>query len=158
MRREYPETALVAVGALVIDPNRKTILIIKRLAEPSKGKYSIPGGLVELGETAEDAVKREVFEETNIRTELLGIVNVENLIEKDPDGRIHWHYIIIDFLARPLTYNIEAKDDASEAFWYPISRVLELDLTSHTRSLLEKILARKSICYLANGECHTLKI
>jgi len=117
----------------------------KRKSEPGKGKYSIPGGLVEVGEKLIDAAKRELKEETSIDCKILGIIHVDEVIVRDRDGRVRWHYILIDFLAEPLSKNARASSDAEEAVWVSIDKALELNLTKSTRRLIEKLVEIKDL-------------
>ncbi|MCC7353199.1 MAG: NUDIX hydrolase, partial [Anaerolineae bacterium] len=97
MRREYPEAPLVGVGAVVIDNGK--VLLVQRGQEPGKGTWGLPGGLVELGETAAEAVRREVVEETGLDVEPGPLVGIFEPITRDEEGRIRFHYIVVDFLA-----------------------------------------------------------
>ena len=143
--RMYPDRPYVAVGILVVDIDSKDVLLIKRASEPGKGKYSIPGGLVEVGEKLIDAAKRELKEETSIDCKILGIIHVDEVIVRDRDGRVRWHYILIDFLAEPLSKNARASSDAEEAVWVSIDKALELNLTKSTRRLIEKLVEIKDL-------------
>jgi len=136
VRREYPPVPLIAVGILVVDFERGEILLIKRGSEPGRGKYSIPGGLVDVGEHLIDAAKRELKEEVSIDCEILGIIHVDEIIIRDENNRVRWHYVLVDFLAQPLSKNARASSDALEARWVKIDEVLKLNLTSSTRRLI----------------------
>lgn len=139
IRREYPPVPLVSVGVLLLDKKTRRILLIKRGSPPGKGKYSIPGGLVEIGEKLVDAAKREVREEVSIECEILGIISVEEVIIKDEKGATRWHYVLIDFLGEPKSTKIKPASDAVEAGWFRIGEALNLNLTSTTRKLLLKL-------------------
>ncbi|MCR8454088.1 MAG: NUDIX hydrolase [Crenarchaeota archaeon] len=136
--RVYPKMPIVAVGALIYDEASNKILLIRRANPPGEGKFSIPGGVVELGEDLVNAVKREVKEETNIDCEILGVIGISNIVVKDDSGRIKWHYIIIDFLIRPKGLETKPATDALEAIWVSVDEALNLNLTLATRKLLEK--------------------
>src|SRR5919109_4468475 len=97
--REYPAAPLLGVGALVIDGRR--VLLVQRGRPPAVGKWSIPGGLVDVGESVEAAVRREVAEECGLRVRLHGLVGFVDRILHDADGRVQYHYVLLDFLATP---------------------------------------------------------
>ncbi len=140
--REYPNRPFVAVGILVVDFKRNEVLLIRRGNEPGKGKYSIPGGLVEVGERLIDAARRELREETSIDCEILDIIHVDEVIIRDKNGRVRWHYVLIDFLARPLSKNARASSDAEETIWVNIDRALDLDLTKSTQRLIRRFIEK----------------
>jgi 8-oxo-dGTP diphosphatase len=96
IKRHYPDQPLVGVGAVVFKD--ATVLLVRRGQEPGRGSWSLPGGLVELGETLEAAIHRELAEETGLTVRLLGISAVLERIFPDPDGRVAYHYVLVDFL------------------------------------------------------------
>jgi 8-oxo-dGTP diphosphatase len=108
--REYRELPRAGVGAIVIHEGR--ILLVKRASSPGKGFWAIPGGLVELGETVREAAEREILEETGITVRAKEAFYLFDFIDRDPDGGIKYHYIIIDFLADYLGGEPQAADDA----------------------------------------------
>jgi len=118
--RDYPQAPVVGVGAVVIDGGR--VLLVRRGREPLLGQWSLPGGAVELGETLEAAIVREVEEETGISVDLIGIVKTLDRIERDADGRVRFHYVLVDFLCRAISAEDEprAASDVSEARWAPV--------------------------------------
>ncbi len=139
LSRRYPKHPLVGVGAVVLIEDK--VLLVRRAAPPGKGKWSIPGGLVELGESLSNAAVRELYEETGIRAKPLGVIDVEEYIERDVRGRIVYHYVIIDILVEPLgELRPHAQSDALEVGLFSISDALELELTSSTRKFLRKLL------------------
>lgn len=142
MSREYPEKPLVGVGALILRGDE--ILLIKRGIDPGKGLWSIPGGLVEVGETVREAIKREVLEETGLEIEVLGVIDVIDNIVRDESGRVKFHYVIIDFLAKPKGGELKALSDAVEATWVKLSQVEKLRVTKTLKELLRKINLIKS--------------
>lgn len=125
MRREYPEAPIAGVGAVIVaeDPARgPVVLLIRRGQEPLKGEWSLPGGAVELGETLEEALRREVLEETGLAVEPLEIVRAFDRIARDAAGRVRYHYVLVDFLCRvtggaDLTCAVSCATDAVEARW-----------------------------------------
>jgi len=96
MRREYPEAPIVGVGAVIVHKGR--VLLIERANEPLKGEWSLPGGALELGETLQEGVVREVEEETGLRVTPLAVAEVFDRIARDEDGHVRYHFVLVDFL------------------------------------------------------------
>ncbi|MEM2321289.1 MAG: NUDIX hydrolase [Candidatus Bathyarchaeia archaeon] len=138
-RRVYPRAPLVGVGAVVHANGR--FLLIRRANEPGKGLWSIPGGLVEVGESIRDAVKREVEEETGVKVEVGHLIDVLENIIFDEKGRVKFHYILIDFEAKPLTKDMEVlpSQEVLEARWFTIEEMKSLSITKTTRALFRKM-------------------
>ncbi len=97
-QREYPKSPMVGVGAVVFDAD--CVLLVRRAKAPLAGEWSLPGGAVELGETLEEAVAREVAEETGLNVTPLRMVKTFDHIDRDGEGRIRFHYVLVDFLCR----------------------------------------------------------
>ena len=116
--REYPSRPLLGVGGFVFD-EAGSLLMVRRPKEPARGRWSIPGGAVEVGETLRQAVVREVLEETGIVVEALGQVEVVERVLPDASGRIRFHYVLVDFLCRATDGRLIAGSDASAAEWVP---------------------------------------
>lgn len=136
--REYPDKPMVGVGALIRKDGR--ILLVKRRFEPGKGLWSIPGGLVELGEPVEEAVKREVKEETGIEIELDGLLDVIDNIIRDEDGKIRFHYILIDYLAHPTGGALNhSSREVIDLRWVKIDELHRYETTKTLRRLLKKL-------------------
>ena len=114
------------------------LLLIKRAAEPSKGKWSVPGGSVEWGEPLVEALKREVREETGLEIEVEKLAGVFDLLIQGEDG-IHYHYVIIDYFAHPTGGTLAPGDDAAEARWVPIEELDGYELTDHLRGRLKEM-------------------
>ena len=134
MSREYPVHPRVGVGAVVLDGDR--VLLVKRGQPPALGKWSLPGGLVHLGETTREAVVREVAEECGLTIAVAGLADVVDRVTRDADGRVKYHYVLVDYLAYPQSTRISSGSDAAEARWVELGRVAELDTTD---GLLEMI-------------------
>lgn len=115
MRREYPEAPIVGVGAIIIHENQ--VLLIQRGQEPLKGEWSLPGGALELGETLEQGIRREVLEETALEIEPLQIVEVFDRIVRDESGGVRFHYVLVDFLCRITGGTLCCATDAAAAHW-----------------------------------------
>jgi 8-oxo-dGTP diphosphatase len=116
LRREYPEAPIIGVGAVVIDGSK--VLLVRRGQEPLKGEWSLPGGALELGETLQQGVVREVLEETGLTVVPDGIVEVLDRISLDElSGRIRYHYVLVDFLCHVADGRLGSGSDAEEARW-----------------------------------------
>ena len=115
------------------------VLLVRRGQEPSKGLWSVPGGLVELGETIEDAARREMAEETGISIKIVRLLDVADNIVRDGQGKIRFHYVLIDFLAHPLTSSVKAQSDASKARWVKFNELTDYPLTKGATKLIRKI-------------------
>ena len=144
MKRMYPDQPVVGIGAVII--NQGKIALIKRGNEPSKGKWTIPGGLVELGESLETAVIRETKEEVCLDVENPCLIGVVDNVDLDEQGKIKYHYVIIDYLVHVTGGTIKAASDAAELRWVPFNEVEEYNLTAsfrvffrQNRERLEKI-------------------
>ncbi len=115
MSREYPPRPIVGIGVAVLRPGE--VLLVRRGRPPNLGVWSLPGGAQELGETAEAAARRELLEESGLQVgPLLLAANVDS-IHRDPDGRVRFHYTIIDFAARFMSGDIRAGDDVTDVAW-----------------------------------------
>jgi mutator protein MutT len=136
MRRLYPKQPLAGVGAVVICSGK--ILLEKRNNEPGKGKWSIPGGLVELGETAEQTAVREVEEETGLTVEKPEVVDVVSNVELDADKRVRYHFVIIDFFVKLKGGQLKAASDAAELRWVRLDDVESYLLTSTFREFFRR--------------------
>jgi ADP-ribose pyrophosphatase YjhB (NUDIX family) len=126
--REFPDAPRVAVGAVVLDGDR--VLLARRGHPPGQGKWSIPGGLVELGERLEEAVEREVEEECGLQVRLLGICGVIDRVVRDNGGDpVRYHWVIVDFAAVPAGGELRAGSDAAEARWVLVTELEQWDTT-----------------------------
>lgn len=127
MRRLYPKEPLVGVGAVVVCSGK--ILLEKRKNEPGRGKWSIPGGLVELGEKAEQTAIREVWEETNLAVEKPELIDVVDNVELDENGKVKYHFVIIDYFVKLKSGTLKAASDAAELRWVKLGEVESYALT-----------------------------
>ena len=136
MTREYPERPLVGVGAVVVDGER--VLVVRRAHAPLAGEWSIPGGLLELGEKLREGCAREVLEETGLTVEVGEVLDVFDSIFPDAEGRTQYHYVLIDFLCRPTGGTLRAADDAADVRWCKSEELNELGMKSVTVGVLRK--------------------
>jgi 8-oxo-dGTP diphosphatase len=127
----------VGVGVLIERDGK--YLLIKRAAEPDKGMWSVPGGLVEVGERVKDAAVREAVEETGLSIEIVERLGVVDKIVKDHVGRVLYHFIIVQFLARFLAGEARAMDDALDARWVALSDLPSYELTTSLKDFLMEI-------------------
>ncbi len=114
MKREYPDRPLVGVGGVVIHRNR--VLLVRRKREPLKGEWSIPGGLIELGEELGEGARRELREETGLEVEPLEVLAVFDRIQRD-GKRVRYHFVIVDYLCRLKGGRLAPASDVAEARW-----------------------------------------
>lgn len=114
-RREYPEAPIVGVGGIVI--RDKKVLLVQRGNQPLKGEWSLPGGALELGETLESGVRREVFEETSLEVKPIRIVETLDRIVRDENGEVRYHYVLIDFLCQWTGGAPACASDACDLRW-----------------------------------------
>lgn len=135
IRREYPEGPVVGVGALVVKDRR--ILLVKRGVEPSRGLWSIPGGTLELGETLKAGAERETLEETGIVIEAGEPVYVFDFFERDHEGRIRFHFVIVDLWGKYQSGEAKEGDDADAVCWADREDLKGLAIGKNTRRLLE---------------------
>jgi 8-oxo-dGTP diphosphatase len=131
MKRMYPDQPIVGVGAAIIKDNK--IALIKRGNEPSRGKWTIPGGLVELGESLEHAVIRETKEEVCLDVENPCLIDVVDNVDLDERGKVKYHYVIIDYLVQVKKGSIQAASDAAELRWVTFDEVEGYNLTASFR-------------------------
>ena len=121
MKRDYPDHPIIGVGAVILQNGRA--LLVRRATEPLRGEWSVPGGALELGEKLRDGAAREALEETGLTVEVGEVLDVFDSIFPDADGHFQYHYVLIDFLCRPLSGEAIAASDVSEVKW-----VTEADL------------------------------
>jgi 8-oxo-dGTP diphosphatase len=141
--REYPDAPRAGVGAVVLDEDR--VLLVRRGRPPSQGKWSIPGGLIHLGERIEEAVSREVEEECGLRVRLLGLCGVIDRVTRadgmpvdQTRGPIRYHYVIIDYVAVPISGTLRAGSDAADVCWVPINELDRYDTTDGLAAMIHR--------------------
>jgi len=131
LKRLYPDQPIVGIGVIIV--HEEKLVLIKRSNEPARGKWTIPGGLVDLGEPMENAVIREAIEETCLEVDNPRLIDVVGHVEHDPDGKVKYHYVIIDYLVHIRGGTISAASDAAELRWVPFDEVEGYDLTASFR-------------------------
>ena len=134
MKRGYPDFPLVGVGAIIIEDGR--VLLVKRGHPPLAGEWSIPGGVLEVGETLREAAIREAREETCLRVEPADLLGVYDRVSRDDDGGTVYHYVLIDFLCRRVGGEARAADDADEVRWFTLEEAGELVLPEDTAEVI----------------------
>lgn len=135
MPREYPTAPVVGLGAVVWRDDK--VLMIKRGQPPRAGIWSLPGGGQDLGETVEQGIRRELREETGVEVELLGLVAVIDSVQRDAEGRVLYHYTIVDYAARWASGDVVAGDDAADAAWFSLDELAGLHLWEETMRVIE---------------------
>jgi 8-oxo-dGTP diphosphatase len=138
--RRYPSRPFLGVGALIFDGN--DILLVERAKEPLKGYWSLPGGIVEAGEKLEDAIRREVREETSLEIEPLSMFEIFERIIPDSAKRPEYHYVLVDYLCRVVGGCLSAASDVSRAAWVPEQNLGEYRLTEGTSAVIERAFAK----------------
>ena len=137
-RRQYPDRPFVGVGAVIVHDGK--VVLIKRRYEPLAGEWSLPGGAVEVGETLEDCVLREMREETGLEIEVGPVIEVFDRISRDADGRIRYHYVLIDYLCWPVGGYLAAGSDVDEAVFVEPGALSDYALTAKATAVIERAL------------------
>jgi 8-oxo-dGTP diphosphatase len=125
------------VGALIFDGTGR-ILLVRRGGEPLKGWWSLPGGVLETGETLAEGVRREVQEETGLLVEPERMIEIFERIMRDPDGRPEYHYVLIDYICRIIGGTLAPADDCADVRWTLRDELLSLQITEGTVGVIEK--------------------
>ena len=137
--REYPSVPRVGVGAVVLDAGR--VLLVRRGKPPLAGKWSLPGGLVELGETTREAVQREIAEECGLTIRVGEVAGILDRIVRDAEGRIRYHWVLVDYLAFVESGTLCAASDADDAQWVEVDAVDRLDTTDGLMHMIRRAVA-----------------
>ncbi len=140
MKRDYPDRPLVGVGAVIVHDGR--VVLVQRGSEPLKGQWSIPGGALEIGETLRQCAVREALEETGLQVEAGEVLEVFDAIYRAPDGRIQYHYVLIDFACRVIGGELKAGGDAVQARWVTEDELTEFEVAETARNVIAKALGK----------------
>lgn len=141
-KRDYPSAPLIGIGAVIF--KNTSILLIKRASPPHQGRWSLPGGLQEVGETIFDAAQREVLEETSITAIIKGLAGTVDSIHHDDKGNAEYHYTIIDVWGLWEAGEPIAGDDALEAVFVPLDQLAELDMWDEAYRIIDEALAQRN--------------
>lgn len=136
MQREFPELPLVGVGAIIIRDDR--VVLVKRAHPPIQGQWSIPGGVLEVGELVREAAVREAREETGLIVEPGELLGVYDRILRDGEKRVQYHYVLVDFLCRPVGGKLQADSDAAEVRWFTREELPGLNLAEDTQEVIAR--------------------
>jgi mutator protein MutT len=134
--REYPDRPIVGVGGVIVDDGK--VLLVRRRYEPLKGHWSLPGGMVEIGETLEAALTRELLEETGLAVDVGPVIEVFDRITPDEDHRIRYHFVLIDYLCWPGGGALRAGSDVDAAIWADPDNLAEYSLTDKATSVIRR--------------------
>ena len=134
--RAFPDRPIVSVGGVVVDGDR--VLLVKRGHAPLKGEWSLPGGVVELGETLGEALTREVREETGLEVAVGPVVDVLDRVQRAGDGRVEYHFVIIDYLCRANGGSLASSTDADDAQWVAIADLASFRPTASVTRVVRK--------------------
>lgn len=140
MSREYPAHPMVGVGAIIFDQGRLRVLLVKRGREPAQGRWSFPGGLVEVGESLGEALRREIREETGLTVEVGPLVEVVDRVIYDDAERVRYHYILVDYLCTALPDEPLGASDVDEARWFEVEQLEGLEMTEGAVEVIAKAL------------------
>jgi 8-oxo-dGTP diphosphatase len=136
MKREFPEVPLVGVGAVIIENAR--VVLVKRAHPPLQAEWSIPGGVLEVGELLREAAIREAREETGLTVEPGELLGVYDRVLRNADKRVQYHYVLIDFLCRRVVGDLAAASDAAEVRWFSREELPALKLAEDTLDVIQK--------------------
>ncbi|HEY6770341.1 MAG TPA: NUDIX hydrolase [Candidatus Sulfotelmatobacter sp.] len=136
MKREFPEIPFVGVGAVIIE--RDSVLLVKRAHPPLQAQWSIPGGVLEVGELVRETAVREAREESGLNVEVGKLLGVYDRVLRDAEQRVQYHYVLIDFLCRRVSGELQAGDDATEVRWFTRQELPGLKLAEDTLDVINK--------------------
>jgi 8-oxo-dGTP diphosphatase len=140
--RRYPSKPMLGVGGIVFN-EAGDVLLVKRKHEPLALQWSLPGGTLDVGETLESGTAREIREETGVIVEVGPLVEVFDRILLDEDGKVRYHFVLVDYLCRPIGGTLEAQSDASECAWVPVGQLREYRMAEKPRDVIARAVAMK---------------
>ena len=133
--RAYPDRPFVGVGAVIVDGAAR-VLLVKRRFEPLAGQWSLPGGAVDVGETLQSCVIREMREETGLDVEVGPVIEVFDRIMHDAGGRVQYHYVLVDYVCRPIGGTLTAASDVADVAWVEAGALGEFNLTEKAMTVI----------------------
>lgn len=136
LEREYPDRPFVGVGVVVWRDDR--VLLVRRATPPNRGGWSLPGGVQEVGETVFETARREVMEEAGLAVDVIGLVDVVDLIRRDDEGPVRFHYTLVDVLAVSTAGGAVAGGDVDAVAWMDLGDVDRLDIWSETKRVIRR--------------------
>jgi 8-oxo-dGTP diphosphatase len=146
IRREYPERPVAGVRIVVLDGDK--VLLVRRGKPPRRYTWSLPGGVVELGERLSDAARREIKEETGLDVEVGECLNAVDSVTRDDHDKIQFHYVLVDFLAKPASHGIRASSDVLDVKWISSN---ELGAMNLPRGLLKTVELARAVVHRSNS-------
>ena len=138
MQREYPVGPIVAVGVIIRQDDR--IVLIRRDKEPARGLWTFPGGAIELGESLHDAARREALEETGLEIAIEDVAIVIDHVVRDAGGQVRYHYVIVDYFARPVGGSLKPGTDVSQARWFALADLEGVQMTEKAAEMARELL------------------
>jgi len=135
-RRRYPERPIVGVGAVIVRDGQ--VVIVRRRYEPLAGHWSLPGGTLELGETLEAGVVREMREETGLEVDVGPVIEVFDRIMLDEGKRVRYHFVLVDYLCRPVGGELRAGSDVDQAIFVEPAGLAAYDLTAKAQAVIDR--------------------
>lgn len=136
--RQYPERPIVGVGAVIVDAGK--VVLVRRRYEPLAGQWSLPGGTLELGETLETGAAREIREETGLHVEVGPVIEVFDRIMLDDERRVRYHFVLVDYLCRPVGGELQAGSDVDDAALVAPASLGPYNLTDKARAVIARAL------------------
>lgn len=140
--RAYPARPIVGVGAVIVEAGR--VVLVRRRYEPMAGRWTLPGGMLELGETLEQGVAREMLEETGLHVRVGPTIDVFDRITRDHEDHVKFHFVLVDFVCWPVGGTLRAGSDADDAVMADVDQLHRFDLTEKATSLILKGLSLSS--------------
>ena len=144
--RQYPDRPFVGIGAVIVnlatslEAGGTRVVLIRRRFEPAAGEWSLPGGVVEAGETLDSCVAREMLEETGLAVQIGPVIEVFDRITRDEDGRVRYHYVLVDYLCWPSGGTLVAGSDVDAAVWADVSDLSAYHLTEKAMAVIARAL------------------
>lgn len=141
--RQYPTRPIPGVAGIILYGKR--ILLSKRGKPPSEGKWGLPGGAVEVGETVEEALIREILEETSVTVRIIKLITFLDSIHRDDDDRVRYHYVLFEYLCEYVSGEVSPSSDALDARWVDVNELDSVDIMPSTKRFIEKVLAAERL-------------